>query len=115
MQQPAQIGPSVVIKGDISASEPISIAGRVEGRIEVQEHGVTIAPGAHVEGDVVANHVVVAGTLQGTLTADSRIVLRGTASLEGEISAPSISVEDGAFLRGKVAARGNRPELAHAS
>jgi len=35
MQHGAHIGPSVVVKGDVSAREPITIAGRVEGTIDV--------------------------------------------------------------------------------
>ena len=104
MQQPANIGPSIVIKGDVHAKEPISVAGRIEGRIEVEAHSVTIAPGAHVEGDVIASAIVVAGTLQGTLEADGRIQLLGTAVVEGTVAAPRLAMEDGALLRGKVAA-----------
>jgi cytoskeletal protein CcmA (bactofilin family) len=115
-QHAAHIGPSVVIKGDISASEPISIAGRVEGRVEVESHPVTIAAGAHVEGDVAADVIIVAGSMQGTMVAEARIELRSTASFDGELAAPRLAVEDGATLRGKVAVDGTRDaELARAS
>ena len=42
MQHGAHIGPSVVVKGDVSAREPITIAGRVEGTIDVSGQIVTI-------------------------------------------------------------------------
>jgi len=35
MQNGAHIGPSVVIKGEITAKEPLTISGRVDGTIEV--------------------------------------------------------------------------------
>jgi len=103
-QQAANIGPSIVIKGEVLAKEPISVAGRVEGRILVEAHGVTIAQGAHVSGDVIAAAIVVAGTLEGTLAADGRIQLLDTAVVEGDIEAPRIAVHDGALVRGKVVA-----------
>lgn len=106
MQQAANIGPSIVIKGDVLAKEPISVAGRVEGRIQVESHGVTIAPGAHVAGEVRADAIVVAGTLQGTLAASARIELLNTAVVEGDVATPRLSVADGALLRGKVVAAG---------
>lgn len=102
MQQAANIGPSIVIKGEVLAKEPISVAGRVEGRILVEAHGVTIAQGAHVAGDVIAATIVVAGTLEGTLAAEGRIQLLDTAVVEGDLEAPRIAVHDGALVRGKV-------------
>ena len=106
MQQAANIGPSIVIKGDVSAKEPISVAGRVEGRIQVESHQLTIAPGAHVAGDVVAEAIFVAGTMQGSLAADGRIVLSETAVVEGDVATPRLKMEDGALLCGKVVAAG---------
>lgn len=102
MQQAAHIGPSVLIKGEISARENICVAGRVEGRIAVEGHSVTIEPGAHVDADVTAEGIVIAGTTHGALTAGQRIELRGTGVVEGDLRAPSLSIEDGAFVRGKV-------------
>jgi cytoskeletal protein CcmA (bactofilin family) len=105
-QHAANIGPSIVIKGDVLAKEPISVAGRVEGRIQVESHGVTIAQGAHVEGDIIAAAIIVAGTFQGTLAAEGRIELLQTAVVDGDVAAPRLSVQDGAMLRGKVVAAG---------
>src|SRR4030095_3443471 len=104
MQQSAYIGPSIVIKGDVQAKEPISVAGRVEGRIQVESHSVTIASGAHVEGAVIARASVVAGTLEGTLESDGRIQLLRTAVVEGTLATPRLVMEDGALLCGKVVA-----------
>ena len=102
MQYAAHIGPSVLIKGEISARENICVAGRIEGRIDVEGYSVTIEPGAHVEADVTADGIVIAGTTHGALTAGQRIELRGTGVVEGDLRAPSLSIEDGAFVCGKV-------------
>ena len=47
MQHGAHIGATVVIKGEISAKEPLTVSGRVEGTIDVPGHVVTIEAGAH--------------------------------------------------------------------
>jgi len=107
MQNGAHIGPSLVIKGEISAREPLSISGRVEGSIEVTGHIVTVQSGAHVGADITAAGIVVAGAVKGSLTAESRIQLRAGAEVEGDIVAPRIAVEDGAFVRGKVQVAGH--------
>ena len=102
----AHIGPSIVIKGDVLAQEPISVSGRIEGRIQVESHNVTIAPGAHVEGSIVAGTIIIGGTHQGTLESKGRIQLLGTAVVDGDLAAPRIAMEDGALLRGRVVAAG---------
>src|SRR4029078_9690922 len=84
MQNGAHIGPSLVIKGEISAREPLSISGRVEGSIEVTGHIVTVQSGAHVGADITAAGIVVAGAVKGSLNAESRSQPPGRAEGEGE-------------------------------
>jgi cytoskeletal protein CcmA (bactofilin family) len=107
MQHAAHIGPSIVIKGEISAKEPFSLAGRVEGRIAIEGHALMIHAGAHVESDVAAESIIIAGTLHGTVVATDRIELRPTAVVEGDLSAARIAVQDGALMRGTIAAAGH--------
>jgi cytoskeletal protein CcmA (bactofilin family) len=116
MEQGAHIGQSVVVKGDISAREPIRVSGRVEGTIDVSGYTVTVEPGGHVEADVTAAGIVIAGTVKGSLIAEKSIELRSTAEVEGDVTAPNIRVDDGAFVRGKVDVTGARKlDLARAS
>jgi cytoskeletal protein CcmA (bactofilin family) len=116
MQNGAHVGSSVVIKGELSAQEDIRIAGRVEGRIEVDGFTVTIEEGSHVAADVSAAGVVVAGTLKGSVMAERRIELRHTACVEGDITSPTVRVDDGAMVRGKVDIEGSKATpLARAS
>ncbi|MEP6610128.1 MAG: polymer-forming cytoskeletal protein [Burkholderiaceae bacterium] len=116
MQHGAHIGPSVVVKGEISAKEPISVSGRVEGTIDVPGHVVTIEAGAHVIADVSAAGIVVAGTVKGSLVAEDRIELRASAEVEGDLSAPRLAVDDGARVSAKAVISGLRAvDLARAS
>lgn len=115
-QQVAHIGPTVVIKGEISARENVCVSGRVEGRIDVSGHHVTIEPGAYVNADVTAGGIIVAGTTSGTLTAEDRIELRESAVVEGRVTAPRLAVQDGALLCGKIEVTSARAvDLAQAS
>jgi len=100
MQHGAHFGPSVVVKGEISAKEPITISGRVEGKIDVPGHVVTIEAGSHVTADVAAGSILVSGTVQGSLVAEERIALRAGAEVDGAMTAPRLAVEDGASARG---------------
>ena len=116
MNNVAHVGSSVVIKGELSAKEDIRVAGRVEGRIDVDGFTLTVEPGAHVAADVSAAGIIVAGSVKGSLVADQRIELRATASVEGDLTAPVVRVDEGAVVRGKVDIEGKRQAtLARAS
>ena len=106
MPNVAYIGPSIHITGQVEADEPLTIAGRVSGPITVNGHAVTIEAGARTEADITADTIVISGDSHGRLTATVRIVVGGTATIEGTLSAPAISVADGAVVHGRVEAEG---------
>jgi cytoskeletal protein CcmA (bactofilin family) len=98
----ACIGKSVVVKGDVSSSEDLAIDGRVEGRIELRGHCLTVGVGAAVTADVIARVVTIRGAITGNVTASEKIHIRETGSVDGNISAPRFAMVDGAVLRGSV-------------
>jgi cytoskeletal protein CcmA (bactofilin family) len=115
MDTAAYIGASIRIKGEITAREPLTIAGHVDGSVTVEGHPLTIAAGGQITATVSADTIVVAGTMTGRLNADARIVVRDTAAIEGDLSAPSVSLADGATVHGRIETRERKPALALAS
>jgi cytoskeletal protein CcmA (bactofilin family) len=92
------------------------VSGRVEGTISAPGCVVTIEAGAHVTADVAAGGIVVSGTVHGSLVAEERIALRAGAEVEGDLTAPRIAVEDGAYACGKATIAGPAAvDLARAS
>ena len=104
----AHIGPSIHIKGQISAQEPLTIAGHVTGSIDVTGHPVIVTDSGNIAADIVAHTIVVGGVVNGKLLADGRIVVNRTANIEGEMSAPAVSVDDGALVQGRFEIAGRR-------
>jgi cytoskeletal protein CcmA (bactofilin family) len=116
MQQGAHIGGSVVIKGEISAQEPVTVAGRVDGSIDAPGQTVTIEAGAHVTADIAAGTIVVAGAVKGSIVAESRVALQAGSEVIGDLEAPRVSVEDGARFCGKaIVGTAREVDLARAS
>jgi cytoskeletal protein CcmA (bactofilin family) len=101
MERMAEIGASVVIKGDVTAHEDIVISGRVEGTVSVENFSVTVRPGANLKADIEARTVIVGGHVSGTLSAAECIELQRTAQVEGEIVAAVLRLDDGAVFNGK--------------
>lgn len=98
----AWIGASIVMKGDVTSSENMTVAGQVEGDITVTEHALVIAAGGTVRGNIVARAVVVHGEVLGTITADARVEVTATGSVNGDIIAPRMMLAEGAKLHGRV-------------
>jgi cytoskeletal protein CcmA (bactofilin family) len=101
MERPAEIGASIVIKGDVTAREDIVISGRVEGSITVEGHSVTVKDGAELVADIKARTILIGGEVMGTLIAVEAIELQPSADVEGELTACSLRVHDGAVFSGK--------------
>jgi cytoskeletal protein CcmA (bactofilin family) len=116
MSTVATVGSSIVIKGELSAKEDVRVAGRVEGRIDVQGFTLTVEQGASVSPHISAATIVVAGSVKGSIVAGQRIEVRATAAVEGELTAPVVRVDEGAVVTAKVDIEGRRlPTLARAS
>jgi cytoskeletal protein CcmA (bactofilin family) len=98
----AQIGKSVVVKGELSGSEDLYVDGQVEGSIALKGNSLTVGPNGQVKASVDAKGVVVQGKLDGNIQASDRVDLRKSAIVTGYISAQRISIEEGAYLKGKV-------------
>src|SRR6185436_4658611 len=63
------LGDSVVIKGELSGSEDLTLYGRMQGSVKLPEHTLTIGPHAEIKADIAAKAVVIAGEVVGTVTA----------------------------------------------
>jgi cytoskeletal protein CcmA (bactofilin family) len=98
----AHIGKSVTIKGELSGSEDLYLDGQVEGSIELRDHSLTVGPNGNVKANVSAKGVVVQGKLEGSVNASDRVELRQSARVTGDVTTQRISIEEGAFLKGKV-------------
>jgi cytoskeletal protein CcmA (bactofilin family) len=96
------IGKSVIIKGDLSGSEDLTIEGQVEGKIELRQNILTIGPNGKIKATIIAKAVVVQGEVQGDVTATERVDIRDNGSVDGDISAPRIAIADGAHFRGSI-------------
>ena len=98
----AHIGKSVVIKGELSGSEDLYVDGKVEGKIELRNHSLTVGPNGNVAADVSAKSVVIQGKLDGSVIASDRVELKKSAVVNGDVTTQRIAIEEGAFLKGKV-------------
>jgi len=98
----ARIGKSVVIRGEVKGNEDLIIDGRVEGTVTLTESRLTVGPNANVAADLSARDVLILGQVLGNIVATGRVELRAGCTVEGDVRALRLAVEDNAVFRGKV-------------
>jgi cytoskeletal protein CcmA (bactofilin family) len=101
-REQAVIGASISIVGDVTGGEDLTILGRVEGKIALPKHSVTVGQSGRISADIQAKVVSVAGEVRGNLIASEQIVIRKTATMLGNLTAPRVGLEDGCCFRGSV-------------
>ena len=98
----ALIGPSIEIKGSLSGDEDLFVEGRVEGKIELAQHSVTIGPSGRIKADIQGRSIVVMGEVEGNLVGSEQIFLRQSSKVRGNLIAPRVSLEDGSDFKGSI-------------
>ncbi len=101
-QNVVTIGRSVVIKGELSAKEDLTIEGEVDGHIALDGHVLTIGSTGRIKAQVQAKVVTVIGTVDGDITATEAINMGETATVDGALATPRIDIKEGASFRGQI-------------
>jgi len=96
------IGKSLLIKGDITGSEPLYIEGTIEGSVNLPDNRVTVGRNGRVSADIAAREIIVLGEVVGNCEASDHFDIRNEGSLCGDVVVSRISVEYGAFLTGSI-------------
>lgn len=99
--QESVVGAGLTIEGKIEGRGDIRVAGRFNGDVNVQGN-LTIERGAKLVGGVTADTVAVSGELEGNISSASRVELRDTGVLTGDLKAGSLTVAAGSRMRGRV-------------
>lgn len=96
------IGPSIVIKGNVTGDEDLLIQGKVEGTIELGAHEVTVGESGKVNADITARTVRIDGEVSGDVRGNEMVVISSSGNVRGNIVAPRMTLEDGAIFKGSI-------------
>ena len=107
------IGASLVINGQVTSREDITIHGRVTGEISMEAGALLVAPTAKIDARVRAPRLTVHGTISGDIAAAERVELTDTASVSGTLLAPAVVMRDGAFFKGAIAVERHSKKIGH--
>jgi cytoskeletal protein CcmA (bactofilin family) len=87
------------INGEISGSGNFQINGAVTGDCDVSGT-VQLAASGYWQGSIRADNVIVAGHIEGDITAHGKVEITKTARIAGTVTAEAIAVAEGAIVEG---------------
>jgi cytoskeletal protein CcmA (bactofilin family) len=115
MEKLVNIGQSVQIKGELAGNEDLTIEGKVEGKVFLKDHNLTIGGNGRIAAEIHAKTVMVIGEVVGNITADDKVEIAATGSMRGDIVAPRVVLADGARFKGSIDMDKKSAAAAHAA
>jgi cytoskeletal protein CcmA (bactofilin family) len=98
----ANDGSSLRVKGEISASEDLVLHGRIEGKVSLPGHVLTIGPHAQITAEILARTLIIQGSMNGNVTATERFEIRPNGRMTGDVTCPSVVMNEGSEFSGRV-------------
>ena len=98
----ANIGESLRFEGTLSGLEDVVVDGEVKGTIRLPECSLTVGPSGRIDAGIQARNLTVYGHVTGNIVCLELVRLCNTGSIDGDVRAPRILIEDGAVVRGRI-------------
>lgn len=96
------IGPTLIIKGDVTSKEDITIHGTLIGTLQMDSGAVVVGPHGKVEAVAEGAKLTIHGEFTGDIKATERVELTNRANVEGNIVSPVVVLQDGAVFNGSI-------------
>jgi cytoskeletal protein CcmA (bactofilin family) len=99
------IGATTRIDGDVTFSGGLRIDGHVRGDVTASEKTdglLVVGESGRIEGNVVVGHLIVNGSVQGTVSVAGVVELQAKARVTGELRYRSLELHHGAVVEGIV-------------
>jgi len=78
------------------------IGGRFQGKIDLGNNNLIVERGGKIEADIHAKNITIHGDVKGNVYASGKVFISKEAQMIGDISAPRISIMDGAQFKGSI-------------
>jgi len=90
----------VEIKGTIKFQKELLIDGKVEGEIN-SDGALTVGENADIRAEIKTKSIIIYGKVQGNVTVSERCELKSKCTLQGDLKAARLIIEEGATFVGK--------------
>lgn len=96
------IGKGIEVTGDIAFADRLQIDGKVNGKLTSESGTLIIGESGQLDTQIDVGVCVVHGELRGNLIARSKLEIRRTGRVHGDVATPVLLVEEGAVFNGAI-------------
>ncbi len=96
------IGRGIEVKGDIAFADRLQVDGKANGTLTSESGTLIIGETGQIEAQIDVGVCVVHGTVHGNLIAKSKLEIRRTGRVHGDVMTPVLLVEEGAVFNGAI-------------
>lgn len=96
------IGRGIEVKGDIAFSDKLQVDGKVTGKLTSDTGTLVIGESGRLDSQIDVGVCVVHGELHGNVIARSKLEIRKTGRVHGDVITPVLLVEEGAVFNGAI-------------
>jgi len=96
------IGRGIEVIGDISFADRLQVDGKTQGKLTSDNGTLIVGESARIEAQIDVGVCVVYGLVHGNLIARSKLEIRKTGRVQGDVSTPVLLVEEGAVFNGAI-------------
>jgi cytoskeletal protein CcmA (bactofilin family) len=97
------------MNGELHFEDTFRIEGKLTGSV-VSDGKLVVGDGGDVEGDLRVRHVIVLGTVRGTLRAAEKVEIAPSGKVLADLHTPSLVIEEGAYFEGNCSMKPGRGE-----
>jgi len=94
------LGRDIVIEGTLSFKETIRVDGCVRGKLISEKGTLIVGEHASLDADIQVGVAIVRGKINGRMEASQRIEIHAPAQVNGDIFAPSVTIDTGVVFNG---------------
>lgn len=94
------LGLDTQVEGTFSFKETIRVDGRIKGQLLSDKGTVIVGEKAVIDADVKVGTAIIRGTVNGRIEALDRIEIYAPAKVEGDICAPTVTIDTGVLFNG---------------
>ena len=95
------IGSTIVIDGELTSEEDISIQGKVMGKVKTTAD-LFVDESGTIEATVETRSIDIEGTVIGNVRASDKYELKAGGRVTGDVQAPRVVIADGSRFRGSI-------------
>lgn len=95
------IGKGLVVRGELSGEGNIELTDQFEGKISLSGT-VVVLEGAHIQSDISATEIMVAGSIRGNLMASEKVEFSPTGRLFGNVRSKVLILREGGRVHGRI-------------